>query len=206
MRRLEKLPPAFKRFEAVGGAIDFTIFEDADGDDAAIEGICRVFADDAGFDRARLAALGGRAVGRRRFLGDWCDPESNALLKRGDWSAASGKHLRDPPLTALARERIVSGGFSPPSPGSGGQFAYAFSEPPYGLRSKPGETQELFDEITAHVLPRDVKAEILDWSSPQLPEVSACFAAGMEWWGVFLFSIHLPALRRLTIAIASTTD
>jgi hypothetical protein len=29
---------------------------------------------------------------------------------------------------------------------------------------------------------------------------------GMEWWGIFLFSIHVPAIERLTIVAGSTTD
>ncbi|MBN9467142.1 MAG: hypothetical protein J0J10_00035 [Bosea sp.] len=50
------------------------------------------------------------------------------------------------------------------------------------------------------------KAEITDWSSPKLPEVSDYFADGMEWWGVFLFTIYLPDLKRLTVIAASATD
>ena len=38
------------------------------------------------------------------------------------------------------------------------------------------------------------------------PAVSDYFAAGMEWWGVFLFSVYVPALQRLTIIAGSSTD
>ena len=43
-------------------------------------------------------------------------------------------------------------------------------------------------------------------SSSALPDVSDYFADGMEWWGVFLFSIYTAETRRLAIIMASTTD
>ncbi len=46
----------------------------------------------------------------------------------------------------------------------------------------------------------------MDWSSPRLPEASRFFAAGMEWWGVFLFTIYVPQIRRLTVIAGSTAD
>ena len=91
-------------------------------------------------------------------------------------------------------------------PGSGGQFAYAFSNPPYGLRARGSEVQALFEEIRDFILPPDERSEILDWTSPRLPEVSAYFSMGIDWWGVFLFTIHVPATGRLTAIAGSTTD
>jgi steroid 5-alpha reductase family enzyme len=66
--------------------------------------------------------------------------------------------------------------------------------------------QAVFDEIRDFILPPAHQYEICDWSSPRLPEVSDYFTDGMEWWGVFLFSIYVPALKRLTIVAGSTTD
>ena len=40
----------------------------------------------------------------------------------------------------------------------------------------------------------------------RLAEVSDYFESGLEWWGVFLFSIYVPALRRLVIIAGSATD
>jgi hypothetical protein len=88
----------------------------------------------------------------------------------------------------------------------GGQFAYAFSEPPYGLQARPSEVQELFCAIRDFILPRGSEHEISDWSSPRLTEASDYFTAGMDWWGVFLFTVYLPTLRRLTAIAGSTTD
>ena len=56
------------------------------------------------------------------------------------------------------------------------------------------------------VLPPDLAQVILDWSHPRLPDASPYFAAGMEWWGVFLFTVHVPALGRLTGIAGSATD
>jgi hypothetical protein len=39
-----------------------------------------------------------------------------------------------------------------------------------------------------------------------LPEASKFFAAGMEWWGVFLFTINVPSIGRLTVIAGSTSD
>jgi steroid 5-alpha reductase family enzyme len=66
--------------------------------------------------------------------------------------------------------------------------------------------QTLFEEIRDFILPPALECEICDWSSPRLPEVSDYFADGMEWWGIFLFSVYIPALNRLTVVAGSTTD
>jgi hypothetical protein len=68
------------------------------------------------------------------------------------------------------------------------------------------EVQELFTAVRKFVLPPNLEHHILDWTSPRLPEVSKFFAAGMEWWGVFLFTVHVPAIRRLTVIAGSTSD
>lgn len=66
--------------------------------------------------------------------------------------------------------------------------------------------QTVFDGIMDFMLPPAHESAICDWCGPELPEVSDYFAAGMEWWGVFLFSIHVPAIRRLTIIAGSASD
>jgi hypothetical protein len=66
--------------------------------------------------------------------------------------------------------------------------------------------QAVFEEIRDFILPPLKSSEILDWTSRELPEVSDYFVDGMEWWGAFLFSIHIPALQRLTIIAGSSTD
>lgn len=200
-----KLKGPFKRFARCGGVLSFAIFEQSRGDEPdLLDAIAAALPGD--FDRETLKALGGRPIRERRFFGDWYDQETGALIKRGSFTTADGRELRDPRLRTLDRIRIMSGAAPCPDAGSGGQFAYAFANPPYGLRARGSEVQALFEEIRDFILPPGERVEILDWCSPRLPEVSAWFRMGMEWWGVFLFTVHVPATGRLTAIAGSTSD
>ncbi|MGO1078829.1 hypothetical protein [Inquilinus sp. CA228] len=191
----------------MGGVLDFAVFEESLGtEEELFEAVAAALGRRASFDADRLRSLGGRPIDERMFFGDWHDHESGALLRLGQYVTAEGKHLQDPKLLALDRVHIVSGAAMHPEPGAGGQFAYAFSRPPYPLRAKPRQVQAVFDVIRGFILPPGHDSEILDWSSPHLPEVSDYFEAGMDWWGVFLFSIRTPTLQRLTVIAGSTTD
>lgn len=205
MRRLDKLPPAFKRYAKVGGAFDFAVFDEAGGSEAeAIEAIRRLLGDD--LDETALRAAGHRRIRLAEFLGAHCHPENRKLIKRGTWRTTDGQELVDPPFKKVERLVLSGGGYAIPLPGEGGQFARAFVEPPYGLDASPREIQELFGEILGFLLPPDEPHHILDWASPSLAEVSLRFEAGMEWWGAFLFTIHQPERGRLIAFAASTTD
>jgi hypothetical protein len=207
MKRLAKLPPAFKRFGRIGGVLIFTVFDGVEGgEEQILEAMALALPHGGRFEPERLRALGHRRIDERTFFGDWYDRRSGHLLRRGDYSTEDGRELKDPRLATLDREKIVSGAAPVPDSGAGGQFAYAFSHPPYPLRAHGSEVQALFDEIREFILPPLHWSEILDWTSPSLSAVSDYFEAGMEWWGVFLFSIHIPALQRLTIVAGSTTD
>jgi hypothetical protein len=205
MRPIATLPPAFKRYRKAGGAFVFAAFDDAgESEMEAIQAICALLGDD--LDVERLRAFGHRRIDEAEFLGDHCDPQTRALIRRGTWQTMDGKELIDPPLRALDGVKIQSGGVGIPLPGQGGQFARAFALPPYSLDARPREIQLLFDEILAHLLPIDAPQRILDWTSPGLAEVSPWFAAGMDWWGAFLFTIHQPDRGRLIAIAASATD
>ncbi|HEX8654378.1 MAG TPA: hypothetical protein VF693_04045 [Allosphingosinicella sp.] len=203
MHKIEKLPPAFKRHRKMGGVLDFAIFEDADGGE---EEILSAISAAYGFDTEKLRTLGSRQINDRAFFGDWYDRETGSLIQRGSWATADGRKLENPPLKTTEGMQLVSGAAPCPEAGSGGQFAYAFLSPPYPIRARPREVQAAFEEIRDFILPPLHWHEILDWTSPRLGEVSDYFRMGMEWWGVFLFSIHVPALRRLTIIVGSATD
>jgi hypothetical protein len=151
-------------------------------------------------------ALSNREIDRLAFYGEWYDAATRSLLKIGMYTSSDGKVLVNPKLRNLRGIRLVSGGGPIPEVGIGGQFAYAFSWTPYGLRTNPEEVQELFDKITEFILPANLDHKILDWTKGDLSEVSPYFAAGMEWWGVFLFTIHVPEIQRLTVIAGSTTD
>jgi hypothetical protein len=207
MNQLAKLPPAFKRFHRIGGVLGFTVFDGAQGgDEEILEAMRLALPHSKRFEPELLRVLGFRRIDERRFYGDWYDRGSGQLLKLGDYATDDGRKLRNPKLVRLEGVKIMSGAAPVPDSGTGGEFAYAFANPPYPLRARPSEVQSLFDEISRFVLPPPHWNEILDWTSPRLTEVSDYFEAGMEWWGVFLFSIHVPALKRLTIVVGSTTD
>jgi hypothetical protein len=181
MQIAENLPAAFARFDEIGGALDFVVFEDARGDEA--EALAAMATAVPGWCEGAAHVLSPRQIDKRTFFGAWYDPDTKSLVRIGDSPA-----------------------FAIPQAEEGGEFAYAFSWTPYGLRAQPCEVQEVFDAITAFILPAGLDHTILDWSSPRLPEVSRYFEPGMEWWGVFLFTIHVPALQRLTVIAGSTTD
>ncbi|MFC4255017.1 hypothetical protein GRI97_06240 [Altererythrobacter xixiisoli] len=211
MERLTALPAAFDRYSAIGGVLDFAVFDDSDGSEAevleAIEQTLRpALPEDAPFDADALRQSGSRVIGGAEFLGEWFDPEAGQLLKRGTWTLAGGIELEDPLLIDLQGHSVENGSMGLPNVGEGGQFALAFTEPPYGLQAEPLEIQDLFDSIRSFILPGYAITEIRDWTSPALAEVSPYFEAGMEWWGVYLFSLYTPQSRRLTIIAGSTTD
>lgn len=207
MKRIQTLPAAFKRFEAMAGALDFAVFENASGrKDEILSVVPQVLGSAFPVDLEKLRSLEGRRLTERAFFGDWYDCESGMLLRLGEYTTDTGSALRNPKLKTLDDLKIVSGSSPLPEAGAGGQFAYAFSWTPYRLQGKPGEVQAVFEEIRDFILPPFQDSEILDWSSPRLPEVSDYFEAGMEWWGVFLFSLYIPSLQRLTLIAGSTTD
>jgi hypothetical protein len=203
MRAVERLPAEFERFRQIGGALGFAIYEDVGEEVEALTAISSTISD---IDAGMLETLGSRRIDKLSFFGDWFDAATGSVLKIGEFITSDGKTLVNPRLKDLDGIHIRSGASPLPVAGAGGQFAYAFSWTPYGLNADPGEVQELFDAITKFILPPKQEHHILDWSSPRLPEVSKFFAAGMEWWGVFLFTIHVPQISRLTVIIGSTSD
>jgi len=204
MQAVENLPAAFERFQKIGGVLRFATFDDAEGDEnSALAAISTILPD---VDQTKLKLLGFRRIDLRVFYGDWYDADDDALLRRGVWTTEDGRELVNPKLRDLEQVTIVSGASTVPEPGTGGQFAYAFSVTPYGLQGRPSEIQELFCVIRDFILPQGLACEISDWSNPQLSEISEYFRAGMEFWGVFLFTLYVPALRRLTVIAGSSTD
>lgn len=204
MRAVERLPAEFARYQSVGGVLEFGLFEA--GADCAVAAIGSVLSPQASFDEARLRGLGSRRIGEAAFFGECFDPQSGALLHRGSVSTRGGLELHDPTLVELDRHRAVSSSQLGVEAGAGGQFAFAFAHPPYRLQATGREVQALFDAIRGVLLPPGQPSEILDWSSPLLPEVSDYFEDGMEWWGVFLFTIHLPGPGQLAVIAGSSTD
>jgi hypothetical protein len=204
MRVVENLPREFERFRQIGGALHFAVYEDAAEDET--EALVAIGSTIPDLDTDTLKSLGCKRIDKRSFFGDWYDAGTDSVLRIGEFTLSDGTKLINPRLKDLEGMDIRSGGSPLPEAGAGGQFAYAFSWTPYGLRAGPVEVQELFTAVRKFVLPPNLEHHILDWTSPRLPEVSKLFAAGMEWWGVFLFTVHVPAIRRLTVIAGSTSD
>lgn len=198
-------PHFFSQYYEMGGVIDFHVFEDvvALNEDVCLEAIATSV---PGLDREKLRAISCRPVDAQAFFGDWYDINKGALIRRGTWRTEDGRTLENPVLTDLDGLRISGGGVEIPAAGSGGQFAYAFVNPPYDLGASPKEVQRVFDSVRRFLLPPHTSHEILDWSDPRLPEAAEYFEAGMEWWGVFLFVVFIPEFQRLVVISASTTD
>ncbi len=198
------LPAAFKGYRKIGGVLRFAVFEEAEADEAsALEAIAAVV---PGIDNGVLRSLRYKRISEATFFGDWYDPADGALLELGSYRTRDGRELIDPKLKDLNHLGFASTVESIPDVGAGGQFAYAFSQTPYGLNAKPSVVQDRFDKIREVILPPDLEHDIRDWGHPRLPDASPFFAAGAMWWGVFLFTIHVPALRRLTAIAGSTSD
>lgn len=203
MHLLDPPPSALRQYHDVGGVLWIWPFDDADGSvDEAVAAIGTVI---QGADLNALRDLGFREIGDAEFYGDWYDADTALLVRRGTWRTENAT-LENPRLRDLDDFRVVSGGVSTPRAGNGGQFAYAFGFPPYPLRAPPSDVQALFDKIRHVILPFGLPHHIRDWASPDLVKVSPIFKQGMEWWGVFLFTIYVPDWRRHTVIVGSTTD
>jgi hypothetical protein len=207
MRQINELPAAFGRLREVGSVVEFGVFEDVE---SAQDGVgCAIRATlppISSFNSAKLEEISGRPIQKSEFFGDWLDAATGELIKIGKWQTADGLELADPTILSLEGARLIGGAFTLPEPGAGGQFAFAVTHPPYPLQASRSEVQNLFEEVCAFLFPTGQRAEISDWSSPKLPELSDYFSDGMEWWGAFLFTIYLPDLKRLSVIAASATD
>jgi hypothetical protein len=207
MERILSLPPAFERFKEMGGVLDFAVFEEAAGtEEEILSAVPHALYTTSTYDREKLCSLGSQRIPEQTFFGSWFDYKSGLLLQAGSVVTADGTKLENPLLVSLDGVHIKAGAF--PTPSGPGEFAYAFADPPYGLYAKQSfcEVQAVFDDIRHFILPPGHASEISDWSSERLAEVSDYFEDGLEWWGVFLFSIYIPSLQRLTIIAGSTTD
>ncbi|HRE44100.1 MAG TPA: hypothetical protein PKY87_09025 [Terricaulis sp.] len=119
MHRLSPEPACFKRFRAIGGALDFAVFDDADGEiETAIAAMHELV---PLLDADALRAIGFRKLSRKGFFGDHFDLDRGLLLEQ-EFDAARGYYWR-----ALRDESSTLTGGLLPERGSGGNFAYAFT-------------------------------------------------------------------------------
>ena len=207
MKPVSKRPASIERYHAVGGVLDIRIFEEAEGNEDEILDAIGQTLGVADYRPEALRGIGGRRTDEAGMFGSWFDPATGRLVSPRRRPLRDGRMPTDVPIVTLTDAEFGRMGASVAEPGTGGELAYAFTYPPYGLHAPPMEIQSLFDALRHAILPRHHRSFIIDWTSPRLPEVSAAyFEPGMEWWGVFLFSIHIPETQHLTIIAGSATD
>ncbi|MFT4074251.1 MAG: hypothetical protein QM647_01885 [Asticcacaulis sp.] len=198
---------ALKPYYEMGGILQFVVYDGAqDAEKDSLAAIHDRLASIGSLNESAFKRLNNRHISAAQFFGDWYDPTDGGLIKLGSVMTADGQTLTNPKVRSLEKLQVVSSGGPGVEVGSGGQFAYAYLNPPYGLHGSPAEIQKTFDSIRKLILPETHAVTILDWTSPSLDKVSSYFKAGKEWWGIFLFSIYVPDLQRLTIIAGSATD
>ncbi len=198
---------AFKPFYKIGGVLGFIVYEGASNDDAdAGFAIHDALAQMGKVNDDAFNALHPRRLTEAQFFGDWYDPSNSNLIWNGNVTTSDGRHLTRPTFKDLAGVKVASAGAGVPDIGQGGQFAYAFANPPYGLTGRRDHIQDVFNKVRQTLLPPGHACIITDWASPDLDQVSAYFAQGKEWWGIFLFTIRDTTTGRLTVILGSTTD
>ncbi len=196
----------FAPFYRMGGVLGFAVYDHADNDEAdARAAIHDTLVKLGKVDDLALNSLHPRQLSEAQFFGDWYTPDGN-LVWNGTITTSDGRRLERPTFRTLAGVKVASASAGGPDIGQGGQFAYAFANPPYPLTAPYDHVQRVFDGIRHALLPPGDTCIITDWTRPDLDKVSAYFAPGKEWWGVFLFTIYDTSTRRLTVIIGSATD
>jgi len=212
MKRLAE-PEALPQFRAAGGVVDYSVFEGAGHDQDSVKiAMGRHFNELRDLWRPwvkleELFRLPHREIDQGTFFGDWYDLNTRSLVLCGSGSIEGRGKLVNPLFVDLNDCSIGEyWGSSRPEIGSGGQYAYAFCNPPYSIDASFLQLQMCWREINKFILPTEHYVIITDWSSSELGKLSNYFEAGLEWWGVFLFTIFTPELQQLAVVSASTTD
>ncbi len=205
MKQVADLPAIFARYVEADGVLQHYIFENAGSDEAAAR--AAILACVPTIDATGLGKLASRQINRAQFLGSWCPQSEETLVFNGSIQLSDGRFHTSPTYDEIGDQKTGSSAFSRSGePCDGGDYAYAFAVTPYGLKASHREIQSMFSSVMEIILPRDEEAVILDWASPTLVEVAPFFRHGAQWWGVFLFTIQIPRLRKLIVIAGSTTD
>ncbi|MCW2241599.1 hypothetical protein [Azospirillum canadense] len=177
MRPAHLLAPALYSYRKLGGALSFSVFDEFDGSDARL--------------REALAYAINEACGGRDFINlERIAQLSGREISREDFLAFS---MSDP---LDWRPERVFGRFG---------LALALSYSQYRPGS-PG-SEKLFDEMVEAVSPSSRDRHFWDWKTWDLPSISPYFTSDylgrMEWWNVYLLTVHVPAEERLFVIVGS---
>ena len=103
-RKVLSLPPAFDRFKAMGGALDFAVFEDADGTtEEILSAVPHVLHKSNSYDHEKLRLLGSQRITEQIFFGDRYDYATGLLLLIRGGLGQFSYAFSNPPYTLTVR-------------------------------------------------------------------------------------------------------
>lgn len=199
------------------GVLDFGLFEsknDASPDDhrRAVLQLFAAIIDEWNLSPAVLKLtidrrdFAAERISLREFLGWHYDRERDCLVLRGRESGYLNDYFTFPYLIdgECLRDHSMLEDQWDSNFEVGEGFAYAFSEPPYGMSSGgPKDLNTLFHGLCFALfggLSEDLN--IYRWET----DWSNYFDAGREWWGTFLWTIQRPGSSNIAVIAGSTTD
>lgn len=197
-----KLQAMLKKFDELGGVVDFARFdlEGEDGNDlethrqAAMLTVKAPWLVDPGIKPELMRA---ERIDVDRFLGPYFDPKGRRLLLRGTTEQTQGYAFwaGDPECLDF----IVY-----PPPGWNGDYsthglADAFVDPPHGYAGDNELFLQFYDEFFGGFRSESV---IYQWST----DWSGYFDHGHEWWGSFCWTVYIVGSGRIVGVAASATD
>lgn len=164
----------------------------------------RALADLLQVEECGIASVRPVEIDETTFHGDWYDARRRKLV----WNGRAGGRDR-PDLVKLD----ASGPRSATGPGlwEPGGHAFAFVNPPYGLRANGRQIQEAYDDVCRRILPQG-RHRILNWHCRALLAAAPDLDCGTEWWGVYAFTIyaeppaHAGQPPQIAAVVAATTD
>lgn len=198
-----------ERYRAAGGVAQFVFLQCGKDEDpeevgthrrAVMMGMRKLqpWASPVGIENSVPTDLAPQRISWQEFLGTRYDYERQGLIVRGKGEFLNEFFFYSDPacLEKMIPDDAVDCGM-------GAGFAYAFSDPPYGMNILPREgLGTLFDQFLEVVLQGTANLVIYQWPT----DWSDYFADGREWWGTFLWTLSRPGDRDLIVIAASATD
>eukprot|EP01091_Cochliopodium_minus_P020675 TRINITY_DN910_c1_g1_i2.p1 TRINITY_DN910_c1_g1~~TRINITY_DN910_c1_g1_i2.p1 ORF type:complete len:161 (-),score=28.76 TRINITY_DN910_c1_g1_i2:28-510(-) len=77
---------------------------------------------------------------------------------------------------------------------------------PYGTGSDSKEKEELWEKMLDFFFPDDCVSQLQAIKYYATEFVSSVYDSGLEWWGVYCFSIYCPKRNLIYVLTASETD
>jgi hypothetical protein len=154
-----------------------------------------------------LEVLSPKRISQAAFHGDFFDKKTGHLVPGGQLVDDYGNKITKPYLTDIHHKKGSS--YNPPG-GQTGSFAFAYLLPPYGLFRHNAkltniEIEQTYLEMCDYMMPSK-NNHILNWVEPKLIEIAPHLEKGMEWWGVYAYTIHNAEKRMVSAIVAAETD